>query len=183
MRVPTLRLLSYNVRSLREDANALVRVIRAAEPDVVCVQEAPQRLRWRSKCAALARRCGLVVVVGGRTAAGNLIMSTLGVDVSATAAERFSEEDRLHPRGAALALLSWQGVSFAVAGTHLDLLEAPRLRHIRELHRVLDRVVGADRTPAPHTIIAADVNDIPGSAAWAALTEQATRRLCRGRSR
>jgi endonuclease/exonuclease/phosphatase family metal-dependent hydrolase len=46
----TLRLLSYNVRSLRDDASAVARVIRAAEPDLVCIQEAPRLFRWRSPC-------------------------------------------------------------------------------------------------------------------------------------
>ena len=79
--VPVVRLLSYNVRSLRDDAAAVVRVIRSAEPHVVCIQEAPRLLRWRAKCAALARRSGLVVVTGGRTAGANLILSSLDVDV------------------------------------------------------------------------------------------------------
>ncbi len=168
MTVPTLRLLSYNVRSVRDDASALARVIRAAEPDVVCVQEAPRLLRWRSKCAALARRSGLVVVAGGRLAAGNLIMSTLGVEVVDVAAQRFSADRGRHRRGAALALLQWHGVCFVVAGTHLDLVAEPRLRHVHELHSVLGRFGGADLV----SVIAADVNDTPGSAPWRALTER-----------
>ncbi len=68
--MPTLRLLTYNVRSMRDDRAAVARVIRSAEPDVVCVQEAPRFLRWRSTCAALARTSGLVVVGGGRPAGG-----------------------------------------------------------------------------------------------------------------
>ena len=35
----------------------------------------PHLLRWRSKCAALARTSGLVVVGGGRRAGANLVMS------------------------------------------------------------------------------------------------------------
>ncbi|HEY2985649.1 MAG TPA: hypothetical protein VGJ38_15950, partial [Jatrophihabitantaceae bacterium] len=64
--MPTLRLLCYNVRSLRDDEDAVARVIRGCEAHVVCVQEAPRFARWRSKNAALARRSGLVVVGGGR---------------------------------------------------------------------------------------------------------------------
>ncbi|MFD0632519.1 endonuclease/exonuclease/phosphatase family protein [Catenulispora yoronensis] len=37
----TVRVLSYNVRSLRDDRAALARVVRGCEPDVVCVQESP----------------------------------------------------------------------------------------------------------------------------------------------
>ena len=74
----TLRLLSYNVRSLRDDPAAVARVMRAAEPDVAIVQEAPRFLRWRSSCAALARRAGLLWVSGGRAAGANLVLSHAG---------------------------------------------------------------------------------------------------------
>ena len=165
--MPTLRLLSYNVRSMRDDRGALARVIKSAEPHVVCVQEAPRFLRWRSTCAALARTSGMVVVSGGRPAGANLIMSTLGVDVVGTADVLFSKDPALHQRGVAIAVLRLLGTTFAVAGTHLDTKAEPRLRHIGELHAAI-----ADHVP-PDTavIIAGDVNDHPGSPAWAALTE------------
>jgi endonuclease/exonuclease/phosphatase family metal-dependent hydrolase len=163
--VPALRLLTYNIRSMRDDRAALARVIRSAEPDVVCVQEAPRFLRWRSKCAALARTSGLVVVSGGRPAAANLIMSTLGVDVVSTADVRFSEDPGLHRRGTAIAVLRLRGWTFAVAGTHLDVRPAPRLRHVDELHAAIAEHVAPD-VPA---IVAGDINDRPGSAPWQAL--------------
>ena len=59
MGVPLVRVMSYNIRSLRDDSAAVVRVIRAADPDVVCVQEAPRFLFWRRKCARLARDVGM----------------------------------------------------------------------------------------------------------------------------
>lgn len=164
--MPTLRLLSYNVRSLRDDADAVARVIRSARPHVVCVQEAPRLLRWRARCASIARRSGLVVVTGGRVAAGNLVMCALGVDVVARRDELLSREPRLHQRGVALASLRWQGVEFAVAGIHLDLQSAARLRHVGELERVLASFVGPNRPVA----IAGDVNDVPGSRVWDALS-------------
>jgi endonuclease/exonuclease/phosphatase family metal-dependent hydrolase len=165
--VPTLRLLTYNVRSTRDDRAALARVIRTAEPDVVCVQEAPRFLRWRSKCAALARTSGLVVVSGGRPAGANLIMSTLGVDVISTADVRFSPDPGLHQRGTAVAVLRLRGSTFAVAGTHLDLRPGPRLRHVEELHAA----IGAHVAPDVPVIVAGDINDRPGSPAWQALAE------------
>src|SRR5581483_8178736 len=113
--------MTYNVRSMRDDDAALARVISSAAPDVVCVQEAPRFLRWRSTCAALARMSGLVVVGGGRPAGANLIMSTLGVDALSVHDIGFSTDPLLHRRGAALAVLRLRGTTFAVAGTHLDL--------------------------------------------------------------
>ncbi|HEY8828476.1 MAG TPA: endonuclease/exonuclease/phosphatase family protein [Jatrophihabitantaceae bacterium] len=164
----TLRLLCYNVRSMRDDRAALARVIRSAEPDVVCIQEAPRLLRWRSTCAALARTSGLVVVSGGRPAGANLIMSTLGVDVVKTVDVTFSKDPGLHQRGTAIAVLRLRGSTFAVAGTHLDLKAEPRLRHVGELHAAIAGHVPAE-VPA---VVAGDINDKPGSALWQALTEQ-----------
>jgi endonuclease/exonuclease/phosphatase family metal-dependent hydrolase len=162
----TLRLLTYNVRSMRDDRAALGRIISSAEPDVVCVQEAPRFLRWRSLCAELARRSGLVVVNGGRTAAAQLILSSLAVDVVSTADVKFSKDRRLHQRGTAIAVLTLAGHPFAVAGIHLDLVEPPRLRHVQELDQAIAQHVPAD-VPV---IVAGDVNDEPGSRTWNALT-------------
>lgn len=166
--MPALRLLCYNIRSMRDDRAALARVIESAQADVVCVQEAPRFLRWRATCAALARSSGLVVVSGGRPAGANLIMSTLGVDVVETFDVRFSKEPRLHQRGTAIAVLRLRGSTFAVAGTHLDVEAAARLRHVGELHEAI-----AAHVPATvPVIVAGDVNDHPGSQPWRALAER-----------
>jgi len=160
--VTTLRLLSYNVRSMRDDVDALGRVMREIAPDVAIVQEAPRFLRWRSACAALARRAGLVLVTGGRASGANLVLSSLGVDVLATAELAFSPDPRLHHRGAAVAVLRRAGARFAVAGTHLDLIEAPRLRHLDELADFAEGFVPAD-VPL---IVGGDINAAPGSLTW-----------------
>jgi endonuclease/exonuclease/phosphatase family metal-dependent hydrolase len=159
--VPTLRLLSYNIRSLRDDGAAVGRVIRTAEPHIVCIQEAPRFLRWRSTCAALARRSGLVIVGGGRPAAANLLMSSLSVDLHDTQDVLFSKARRLHQRGVAMARMSLQGSEFIIAGTHLDLEQPARMRHVGELHAVL----GAFAHGVP-SIIAGDINDLPGAEVW-----------------
>lgn len=86
-----VRLLSYNIRSLRDDREALVRIIRACAPDVVCVQEAPRFFRWRKRAAWLARRTGLTYVTGGATASGPMILASLRAHVERT-------EDVLLPR-------------------------------------------------------------------------------------
>jgi endonuclease/exonuclease/phosphatase family metal-dependent hydrolase len=165
-----IRLMSYNVRSLRDDARAVARVIRSAAPDVVCVQEAPRFFRWRSKCAELARRSGLVVVCGGRPAAANLLMSTLAVDVRAIREVKFSKDPRLHQRGSALAILAKSGRTFMVAGTHLDLKGEPRLRHAGELRGHAD-----DFRPGEiPLVVAGDINEKPGEPAWQALTDIGT---------
>jgi endonuclease/exonuclease/phosphatase family metal-dependent hydrolase len=161
-RLPALRLMSYNIRSLRDDAAAVVRVIRAADPDVVCVQEAPRFLFWRTKCASLARNTGMVIVSGGRVAAANIILSRPGIDVLASRSVLFSKDPRLHQRGVAMARLQVDGARVVIAGTHLDGYPEPRLRHVGELFHALEDFA------RPHTpmMLAGDFNDDPGSPVW-----------------
>lgn len=157
-----LRVLSYNVRSMRDDVDALGRVMREIAPDVAIIQEAPRFLRWRSKCAALARRAGMVGVTGGRASGANLVLSSLAVQVTDRHELGFTTDRRLHHRGCALAVLKLAGSPFAVAGTHLDLIEAPRLRHLDELAAFAE--ANLPRT-AP-LIVGGDLNAVPTSATW-----------------
>jgi endonuclease/exonuclease/phosphatase family metal-dependent hydrolase len=161
----TLRLLSYNIRSLRDDEAAVMRVIRSAHPHVVAIQEAPRFLRWRATAARIARQSGLVVVTGGRTAAANLLLSDLAVKVHGSKDVLFTPDPKLHRRGTALATLSLHGAKFAVAGIHLDVVEEPRFRHVGELHAAIESHVPADFP----LIVAGDTNDDPGSRVWQAL--------------
>jgi len=158
--VTVLRLLTYNVRSLRDDDAAVARVIRAANPHVACIQEAPRFFRWRSKCAGLARRSGMVLVTGGRDAGANLVLSTLGVDVVSTRDVLLSRNRGYHQRGVAMAVLRLDGVEFAVVGTHLD--GASQVHQIGELHRALD----AFAPPGRPAIVAGDINASPTMPGW-----------------
>lgn len=161
----TLRVLSYNVRSMRDDSEALAAVIRDCRPDVVCVQEAPRFLRWRSKCAALARTSGLVVVTGGRPAGSMLLLARLGVEVLATRDLLLPRTPGLHQRGLAVADVGVAGARWTVASMHLGLRSDERLRHVEEISAAL----------APYDaplVLAGDVNERPGEPAWQALTDQ-----------
>jgi endonuclease/exonuclease/phosphatase family metal-dependent hydrolase len=164
--VPTeLRVLTYNLRSLRDDAQAVSTVIRACEPDVVCVQEAPRFLRWRSKCASLARESGLVVATGGRTAAAMLLLVSLRVRVVEAHDVLLTRKRGLHQRGLALATLVVGDSQFAVGSIHLDLDAAERRRHVDEI------VLRAASSKAP-VILAGDINETPDGPAWQALAKQ-----------
>ena len=44
MSARVLRVATYNIRALRDDRRAVVRVITALDADLVCVQEAPRFL-------------------------------------------------------------------------------------------------------------------------------------------
>lgn len=160
-----LRVLSYNVRSLRDGRGAVAAVVRACSPDVVCVQEAPRFARWRSKAAALARESGLVVVTGGRTAGAMLVLCRVGVDVRWRDDVTLSKTPRLHQRGLAVAGLRLRGRDVVVASFHLGLRGDERLRHV-------DEIKGRMRTADAPVVLGGDVNEQPGEPAWVAMTER-----------
>lgn len=165
----TLRLLSYNVRSLRDDPAAVSRVIRACAPDVVCLQEAPRFARWRTKRADLARRSGLFVAAGER-AAGLAIFTSLRARVLSTEHYLLSPVPRLHRRGLAVAVLDIAGAGRIVAAcTHLDLDPGPRRRHAEELLALLARIRDVHEAPV---VLAADVNEGRSGPTWTLLAER-----------
>ncbi len=124
------------------------------------MQEAPRLWRWRAACARLARESGLVVVTGGRPAAGNLLLCAMRVRVQSSYDVVLDKRPGLHRRGAVVARLVVDGAELAVLGTHLDLdAEARRVsaEQLRQRAGELD-------------VVGADVNDVPGSPAWQAIS-------------
>jgi endonuclease/exonuclease/phosphatase family metal-dependent hydrolase len=162
--VNRLRVLSYNVRSLRDDAEAVAAVIRDARPDVVCVQEAPRFLRWRSKRAALARRCGLVVATANRTA-GLLVMTTVAVKVLDSDFQLLPKTRRRHQRAVCSAHVEFGGSRYAVASVHMSGDAAERRRHLDGLWTALQR------WDSPW-VIGADVNETPDGPVWSQLASR-----------
>ncbi|MGW6462163.1 endonuclease/exonuclease/phosphatase family protein [Streptomyces sp. NPDC055078] len=152
---PTLRVLTYNIRSLRDDEAALVRVIRACEPDLVFIQEAPRFFRWRKHAARLASKTGLVVLSGGATAAGPLMLCSLSATVERTEDVLLPLTPGLHRRGFATAVVRFGGARVGVLSCHLSLQEEERYAQAGML---LDRLAAMD---VPYAIAAGDLNDRP----------------------
>ncbi|MGQ0846074.1 MAG: endonuclease/exonuclease/phosphatase family protein [Sporichthyaceae bacterium] len=160
-----LRVVTWNVRSLRDDAGAVAATLRDLEPDVVCLQEAPRFLRWRSRCAELARESQLVMVGGGRNSGANVILSGLRAQVASVVDSHLSGSPKRHRRGVALAVLDLGGARILVAGTHLSLDAAERERQARE---AVGRVAALG---VEHAVLCGDFNDVPGSPTWRALSQ------------
>ena len=158
----TLRLLTYNVLSLRRGVDKVAAVIRACEPDVVCVQEAPRFLFWRRSCRRLARKAGLVVVTGGRPAGAVLLLARPGLRVTRTENVKLPWHPPLHRRGLAIGVFDLGGDELVVASTHLSLDDAERLDQVKRAIAILD----AYRLPA---VLAGDVNETPDDPAWRVL--------------
>ncbi len=159
----TLRLLSYNVRALKDDAAAVAAVVRACDPDVVCIQEAPRFFRWRTRCATLASDCGLFYVTGSRRTGGAVLMAHLRVDVGEAREGMLTKHRGLHQRGIAGALVTKGGVEVLVVSAHLGLDAAERVQHAGE---VLDLL---GQSESRHVVLAGDLNSRPGSEPWRVL--------------
>lgn len=161
---PPLRLMTWNVRSLRDDRAAIVRVLRRCAPDVLFVQEAPRFLRAQSTLAALARESGLVVGAGGRPAAGVAVLTTLRVDVHASESLLLPKTAGLHQRGVAVIEAALGARRFVAASIHLGLRSAERQRHADEIAAI----VAARRLPG---VVAGDFNEGADGPAWTRLLE------------
>ena len=154
-----LRVVSYNVHGQRDDSRALAAVVRGLRPDVVIVQEAPRRFRWRQRCAALAGDFGLVVAAGGLPSLGNLLLVSLRVRVLDTWCLRYPLTPGRHMRGAAFLRGSVHGATFTVTGSHLATDPAERPAQAARWKEALAAVDGP-------LIAAGDLNEGPGGGAW-----------------
>src|SRR3954451_6218200 len=151
--------MSYNVHGLKDDRAALVALVREVEPDVLVVQEAPRRFRWRHKCAALADDVDMVVAAGGQPALGNLLLVSLRVAVHETWCLRYPLTPGRHLRGAAFVRGSVRGASFTVSGSHLATDPAERPDQAALWKEALTAAEGP-------VIAAGDLNEGPGGGAW-----------------
>ena len=168
--MPVLRLLSWNIWHLMGDPLAVHRVLRAAAPDLVCLQEAP-RVPWsRWHLDRLGRATGLLPVAGGRASAGTAMLRAPGVLVRDPVALRLPPaRRRAQPRGAVLASVVVPGSAspVRVASVHLGLDAAERLRHAALL---VARLADAHLP----VIVAGDLNEPAGGPAWQSFSALAT---------
>ncbi|MGW1894775.1 endonuclease/exonuclease/phosphatase family protein [Streptomyces sp. NPDC002004] len=150
-----IRVLGYNIRSMRDDERALARVIRACAPDLVLIQEAPRFFRWRKKLARLAAASDLVVLSGGATAAGPALLCSLRATVERTEDVLLPLTPGEHRRGFATAVVRFGGARVGVLSCHLSLEPDERYEQGGML---LDRLAGLG---VRHAVAGGDLNDRP----------------------
>lgn len=154
-----LRVMTYNVKGLTLDRDALVAVVRAAAPDVVGLQEPPRGPLGRRRLRELARRTGLRVAVGGCGARTTALLVAPGVAVAEARAYRLRWHLGRTRRGFAVARVD--GVTLVVL--HLALNTAERARH-------LDRILAEVARAAGPCVVVGDLNEAPGGPSWLRLT-------------
>lgn len=159
-----VRVVSYNVRALRDDAAAVARVLRDLRPDLCCVQEAPRSLCWRRRNARLARKAGLVHAAGGGGSGGTALLVAGRVRVIDVATDRLPRTRGLAQRAVVHAETEVDGVRVGVACVHLGLAAAERARHLPLARSALER------RGLAASVLAGDLNEGPGGPVWAGLT-------------
>ncbi|GHH84925.1 endonuclease/exonuclease/phosphatase family protein [Streptomyces capitiformicae] len=151
----TIRVLSYNIRSMRDDTAALARVIAACTPDLVLIQEAPRFFRWRKKLARLAATSGLVTLSGGATASGPALLCSLRATVERAEDILLPLTPGLHRRGFATAVVRFGRARLGVLSCHLSLQQDERYEQGGML---LDRLAGLG---VEHAVAGGDLNERP----------------------
>lgn len=121
-----IRVLSYNIRSMRDSPVALARVMKACAPDLVLIQEAPRFFRWRKQLARLARAADLVILSGGGSAAGPALLCSLRATVERTEDVLLPLTPGLHRRGFATAVVRFGDARLGVVSCHLSLQKDER---------------------------------------------------------
>lgn len=159
-----LRVMTYNVKSLRLSPAGVARVIRDSRADIVCIQEAPRFWRWQSKIRALAERSEMYVVTGGRPAGSMLLLARWGIRIVEHREVLLPRTLHRHQRGLAMGVFQAGARRVAVGSFHLGLTAEERLLHaplIREAVAAFGRPV----------ILGGDVNEDPDDPAWAVLSD------------
>ncbi|WP_372348743.1 endonuclease/exonuclease/phosphatase family protein [Streptomyces sp. KL116D] len=156
-----IRVLSYNIRSMRDSPVALARVMKACAPDLVLIQEAPRFFRWRKQLARLARAADLVILSGGGSAAGPALLCSLRATVERTEDVLLPLTPGLHRRGFATAVVRFggaQGPRLGVVSCHLSLQKDERYAQGGML---LDRVEAFRASGVPLAVVGGDLNERP----------------------
>jgi len=161
-----IRVLAYNIRSMRDDTDALARIISACDPDLVLVQEAPRFFRWRKKLARLAAASGQVILTGGATAAGPAILCSLRATVERAEDVLLPLTPGEHRRGFATAVVCFGGARLGVLSCHLSLRQDERQEQGGML---LDRLAGLG---TPYAIAGGDLNERPSGRTFRLLADR-----------
>ena len=163
IRLPVLRVATYNVRDFLDDRAAAARVVRSIAPDVLCLQEVPRRLTTEFRLPAFARECGLFWSGGRLGSGGTAVLTALGTRVHAASTGRLRVRFPDRSRGYAAVAVSLPGAEpLTVVSVHLGLRAAERAAHARDLAGHV----------GPRAVVAGDLNELADGAAYQAIADR-----------
>jgi endonuclease/exonuclease/phosphatase family metal-dependent hydrolase len=147
-----IRILTYNVQSLRRGLDRVAAVISDEDPDVALLQECGTR----GGLVKLAEALGMQSVSTHRPfgRVRNAVLYGPAWRLRGREAADFVRLGRTLRRGAMVAWLRRDGVSMTAVSTHLGLVPAERVDHAREL---TDRLAAEDGP----VVVGADLNESP----------------------
>ena len=159
--------MTYNVHDLRDDRAAAARVVRAVDPDVLCLQEVPRRLTTEFRLPPFARACRLIWNRGRLGTGGTAVLTAPRVVVHGVHRGRLRVRFPDRTRGYAAATVSLADDSpslppVTVVSVHLGLRAPERLRHASVVLEGL-----GDRA-----VVAGDLNEEAGGAACALIASR-----------
>lgn len=163
----TVRVASYNLRDFKDDADAAARVVRAINPDVLCLQEVPRHPLSSYRIASFAALCGLYWSGSHHGSGGTTVMSSLRLDASNVQHIPLKVAFQQRQRGYAVVQVRLPGHQRVdLVSVHLSLNPEERARHAAA---VMAAVAGDGSL-----VLAGDLNEGSDGQAWMAIAQ----RLC-----
>jgi endonuclease/exonuclease/phosphatase family metal-dependent hydrolase len=158
--MPSLRVMTYNIWMGGRGGPPLHEAVRAANVDVLLVNESPKALiGWRRSCRRLAQTWGLRYVAGGRHAGSNMIAVAHGVHVTSAYVTTLRQPLLQPRRGIAAAQLRVRGRLVGVVSCHLSLDAERRAVEVERVVEVASRLRGP-------VVVGGDLNEGPGGPSW-----------------
>lgn len=163
-----IRVASYNLRGLKDDAVAAATVVRTLDPDVLLLQEVPRHPFSGWRIAGFARRCGLRWSGRTRRLSGTSLMTSDRVVATNAVDRRLPVARWANPRSYTTAQVRRPGgPALTVVSLHLSLLEEERVAHTTQILSGVDaHDVAASNGPPGRLVIGGDLNETLQGRAW-----------------
>ena len=157
--MPGVRVASYNTRDFLDDHHLAARVVRAIDPDVLCLQEVPRRLLGGRRVARFAAACEMHWPGRHRGSGGTTVLTSDRVRVLGSEHLRLPVRWPDRTRGYAVVRVAVPGGrELTAVSVHLSLKAHERVTHTE---RILAAI--ADRGPL---VLAGDLNEDHTGGAW-----------------
>ncbi len=154
-----LRVATYNTRDFLDDARSAARVVRAVDPDVLCLQEVPRWLGGGRRLRRFADWCGMRTTGTHRGSGGTTVLHSDRVRLLEASHHRLPVRWPDRTRGWACARVALPGGGELTAvSVHLSLRAEERERHAA---MVLEALAGAQPL-----VVAGDLNEESDGGAW-----------------